>query len=280
MTSVQRVTQLVGAIFGHKFFVAGPYGTNRKIRYHIKYEKDDETSCLIIDVESNFSKLHIDSLAKCGPTHDLRSGTMLLNMVDALVKLIPECKTITLQDASYVKRCSYDIDLASLTILLTGISWYNHLGYKQPSYESEKAQFSTWLFTIAKNLALQAIKNDKRNVSLDTEYDDEGTTMKDFIPEDYGSDLEMYESNDIKANILIDQISKLKEPYRTVIEMREIKKMSYKEISDSLGKNLSTIKSQIRNGRSILINETKGDFKKIDEVYEGRRWKNCIDTIK
>jgi hypothetical protein len=139
MTSVQRVTQLVGAIFGHKFFVAGPYGTNRKIRYHIKYEKDDETSCLIIDVESNFSKLHIDSLAKCGPTHDLRSGTMLLNMVDALVKLIPECKTITLQDASYVKRCSYDIDLASLTILLTGISWYNHLGYKQPSYESEKA---------------------------------------------------------------------------------------------------------------------------------------------
>jgi RNA polymerase sigma-70 factor (ECF subfamily) len=33
-------------------------------------------------------------------------------------------------------------------------------------YEMEKAQFSTWLFTIAKNLALQAIKNDKKSVSL------------------------------------------------------------------------------------------------------------------
>lgn len=149
---------------------------------------------------------------------------------------------------------------------------------KIDKYESEKAQFSTWLFTIAKNLALQAIKNDKKNVSLDTEYDDEGTTMKDFIPEDYSSDLELYDSNEIKADIMLKQIDLLKEPYKTVMEMREVKKMSYKEISDELGKNLSTIKSQIRNARIILINETKTDFKKIDEVYEGRRWKNCIDN--
>jgi hypothetical protein len=63
---------------------------------------------------------------------------MLLNMVDALARLIPECKTISLEDASNVYRCSHHIDLASLTILLTGISWYNHLGYKQASYESDK----------------------------------------------------------------------------------------------------------------------------------------------
>jgi hypothetical protein len=77
-------------------------------------------------------------LAKCGPEEDLRSGTLLLNMVDALAGLIPECKTITLQDASTVSRCSYPINLADLTILLTGISWYNRLGYKQSSYESDK----------------------------------------------------------------------------------------------------------------------------------------------
>ena len=147
-------------------------------------------------------------------------------------------------------------------------------------YESDKAQFSTWLFTIAKNLALQAIKNDKKSVSLDVEYDDEGTTMKDFIPEFYENEMELHESNDIKANVMVDQINNLKEPYKTVIEMREIKKMSYDEISKKLGKNLSTIKSQIRNGRSILIKDTKDKFKKIDEVYEGRKWRNCIDTIK
>jgi len=80
--------------------------------------------------------------------------------------------------------------------------------------------------------------------------------------------------------VMVDQINNLKEPYKTVIEMREIKKMSYDEISKKLGKNLSTIKSQIRNGRSILIKDTKDKFKKIDEVYEGRKWRNCIDTIK
>jgi RNA polymerase sigma-70 factor (ECF subfamily) len=151
---------------------------------------------------------------------------------------------------------------------------------KIEKYDDEKAQFSTWLFTIAKNLALQAIKNDKKSVSLDVEYDDEGTTMKDFIPQDFQNEIEVFESNDLKAEIMKEHIFQLKEPYKSVIEMREIKKMSYKDISDVLGKNLSTIKSQIRNGRAILINETKSEFKKIDEMYNGRRWKNCIETVK
>ena len=55
---------------------------------------------------------------------------------------------------------------------------------KIEKYEKEKAQFSTWLFTIAKNLALQDIKNEKKTMSLDIQFDDEGTTMKDFIQEE------------------------------------------------------------------------------------------------
>ena len=62
-------------------------------------------------------------------------------------------------------------------------------------------------------------------------------------------------------------IDVLKEPYRSVIEMREIKRMSYKDISDTLGKNLSTIKSQIRNGRAILVKATENEFKYIDEMF-------------
>ena len=137
---------------------------------------------------------------------------------------------------------------------------------KIDKYEIEKAQFSTWLFTIAKNLALQSMKSDKRNISLDVEYDDEGTTMKDFITEEE-SDFGKYDAIDKKAEIMLRHIERLKEPYRSVIEMREIKKMSYKDISDTLGKNLSTIKSQIRNGRAILVRETEAEFKEIDELY-------------
>jgi DNA-directed RNA polymerase specialized sigma24 family protein len=62
-------------------------------------------------------------------------------------------------------------------------------------------------------------------------------------------------------------IRNLKEPYRRVIEMREIKKMQYKDIADELNLNLSTVKSQIRNGRSILIKETQKEFELLDDMF-------------
>lgn len=137
---------------------------------------------------------------------------------------------------------------------------------KIDKYEKDKSQFSTWLFTIAKNLALQNIKNEKKTMSLDIEFDEEGTTMKDFIQEDEG-DSYLHEVYAKKADVMKNHISKLKNPYKKVIEMREIKKMSYKDISDELSLNLSTVKSQIRNGRAILIRETKQEFDEIDEMY-------------
>jgi RNA polymerase sigma-70 factor (ECF subfamily) len=137
---------------------------------------------------------------------------------------------------------------------------------KIEKYEKDKSQFSTWLFTIAKNLALQDIKNQKKLTSMDVEYDEEGTTMKDFIQEEE-SDNHVHEVFSMKAEIMKKHMDTLKEPYKTVIEMREIKKMAYKDIADQLGKNLSTIKSQIRNGRHILISQSKSEFDSIDEMY-------------
>lgn len=137
---------------------------------------------------------------------------------------------------------------------------------KIDKYKREKAQFSTWLFTIARNIMLQDIKTTKKTVSIDIELDEEGTTLKDFIPED-NDDSKIIDLNERKAEIMKTHISSLKEPYRKVIEMREIKKMAYKDIADELGKNLSTIKSQIRNGRAILISQTSKEFEWLDEMY-------------
>jgi len=137
---------------------------------------------------------------------------------------------------------------------------------KIDKYEKDKAQFSTWLFTIARNILLQDIKSSKKTISLDIEYDEEGTTLKDFIQEE-ASENAIHDLSQKKAEIMKEHISKLKEPYRRVIEMREIHKMAYKDIADQLGKNLSTIKSQIRNGRLILISQTKKEFDVLDETF-------------
>ena len=110
------------------------------------------------------------------------------------------------------------------------------------------------------------MKIEKRTMSLDIEFDDEGTTMKDIIHEEQ-SDTYLQNVSTMKAEIMKKHMDTLKEPYKTVIEMREIKKMAYKDIADHLGKNLSTIKSQIRNGRHILISQSKKEFDDIEEMY-------------
>lgn len=137
---------------------------------------------------------------------------------------------------------------------------------KVDKYDREKAQFSTWLFTIAKNLTLQDIKTSKKTLSMDINVDEDGTTMKDFLTEE-SSDEYIYDLNKRKAKIMREHISNLKEPYRTVIQMRELDEMAYKDIAKQLDRNLSTIKSQIRNGRSLLRESTEKDFRILDEMY-------------
>jgi RNA polymerase sigma-70 factor, ECF subfamily len=139
---------------------------------------------------------------------------------------------------------------------------------KIEKYDREKSQISTWLFTIAKNLTLQELKNSKKSISMDVEFDGEGTTMKDFI--NTADEVDSEQVHDVffkKAEIMKKYMADLKEPYKTVIEMREIKKMAYQEIADKLGRNLSTIKSQIRNGRHLLISKTEKEFSDIDEFF-------------
>jgi len=136
---------------------------------------------------------------------------------------------------------------------------------KIEQYEKGKAQFSTWLFTIARHLALQELKQVRRTMSIDNELDEEGTTMKDFIQEEEDNDEFLHRLNNKKAEIMLQEIQKLKEPTRTVIEMREIKKMQYKDIAETLGRNLSTVKSQIKNGRAILVKNTEKEFKRLEE---------------
>jgi RNA polymerase sigma factor (sigma-70 family) len=137
---------------------------------------------------------------------------------------------------------------------------------KVDKYDIEKAQFSTWLFTIARNLTLQDLKTSKKTISMDVKVDEDGTTMKDFLQEEESLEY-LHDISVDKAKIMKEHISKLKEPYKKVIEMREIKQMAYKDIAAELDKNLSTIKSQIRNGRKLLKDSTAKEFEILDEMF-------------
>ena len=106
------------------------------------------------------------------------------------------------------------------------------------TYDKEKAQFSTWLFRIGINAALQQLKKIKRNISMDIELDSDGTTMKDFIHEVENKTESLHELNDKKVEIISKYINELKQPYKDIIIMREIKEMSYKDIAIEMGKDI------------------------------------------
>jgi RNA polymerase sigma-70 factor (ECF subfamily) len=138
-------------------------------------------------------------------------------------------------------------------------------------YDKNKAQFSTWLFTIARNLTYQDLKRESKTTSIDENYDTQGTTMKNFLKAEVSDSIDKEINFKIisqKAKVLSDNIYKLREPYRTVIQMRELDKLSYQAISNTLDRNLSTIKSQIRNGRQLLIDISKEELSNIDKKYK------------
>lgn len=99
-------------------------------------------------------------------------------------------------------------------------------------YDPSKSKFSTWLYIISKNDTLQFIKKPKRNISLSHNIDEDGTTVLDKLSVDIdNNDVNINEMNFQKGDMLLVNIKKLKEPYKNIMEMREIQHFSYRKIS-------------------------------------------------
>ena len=133
-------------------------------------------------------------------------------------------------------------------------------------YHKDISQFSTWLFTIARNLCLMRLKEDQKSISMDNEMGEEGCTLKDFIA-DTDSELHIEDANLMKYEAIIKAIEYLKPQYREIIEMREITRMTYSEISEHLGICLSTTKSRIRTARQTLMKMVEDEFELIEDNF-------------
>jgi len=112
------------------------------------------------------------------------------------------------------------------------------------------AKFSTWIYTIAGNLAKTELRKRKRRkmYSLgdlgleDKEYE---IPSEDFAPEE-GVEGEFTEQEIQNA---IDQLS---EKFKTVIILRDIQELSYDEVSNIVDVPVGTVKSRINRARLKL----------------------------
>jgi len=122
-----------------------------------------------------------------------------------------------------------------------------------PNFRGESS-FSTWLFRIVTNTAIDHARRKKkeleRHLSLDKPLDDTGDLMPD-LPDDAPQPSEAYEEKESLAAIR-DAIYQLPEEQRVVILLRDVQEYSYQEISDITGLNLGTVKSRINRARLTL----------------------------
>ena len=139
---------------------------------------------------------------------------------------------------------------------------------KIDTYDSNKgAQIHTWLYTIAENLVKNDYKIQQRlpSLSLDKEISDNFKLINCISYNDGEREAQGNVELEAKAQIIKSTIHGLPDKYRKVLVMRELENMSYKHISDDLGINLSTIKSQIKKGRKLVRQKIQSKFKSIEE---------------
>lgn len=162
----------------------------------------------------------------------------------------------------HVQNIAQDPDDSQDIVAMAFVKALNSLDSYDPKYA-----FSTWLFTIARKMSLQYLKDRKRLTSLDQETSDSGLTMGDRLAEVDDDTPEVSERFRMKAEVIMEEVERLDPRYRRVIKMREIDNKSYQEIADELNMNLSTVKNHIRSGRQLLMKRTEKVFSYIDENY-------------
>ena len=113
------------------------------------------------------------------------------------------------------------------------------------------AKFSTWIYTIAGNLAKTELQRRKRRTILSINaYGKEEDETYEIPDENYRPD-DMTDSG-IKDEIIQKAFLKVSDAYRQAVVLRDIQELSYEEIADIMGITVGTVKSRINRGRAQL----------------------------
>jgi RNA polymerase sigma-70 factor (ECF subfamily) len=120
--------------------------------------------------------------------------------------------------------------------------------YENLSKFESRSSFSTWLYRIAANLAIDFWRREGRHVVLRGE-DAENEIRK--LPSDTGDSFKTASRKELSAR-LTAALEELTPEHRTVILLREVEGLSYDEISEALNCPRGTVMSRLHYARNRL----------------------------
>lgn len=115
---------------------------------------------------------------------------------------------------------------------------------------SSLAKFSTWIYTIAGNLARTEFQRRKRrNFFSISNYGDE---EKFYDIPDNSLRPDITTDSNMKREIIEKALLKVRDSYREAVILRDIQELSYEEIAEIMQIEVGTVKSRINRGRTEL----------------------------
>ena len=133
--------------------------------------------------------------------------------------------------------------------------------YRTRKKYTPKAKFSTWLFTIANNLGLNALRDRKRRPVLPLEVRDSGplgTRSADALAPDRADPPAHNLQQQELADVIRTALDALNERQRMAIVLNKFEDMNYADIADVMGLTTKAVKSLLSRARGKLRESLQG----------------------
>ena len=147
-------------------------------------------------------------------------------------------------------------------------------------YDMEKAKFSTWLYTICRNLCLGELNRKKKDNIVPNDISDmfDSAMLNSSVAMSTDSTQYTMEGGSRTANSVDDlavkmydtslmEIDKLGGNYTKILRMKLVDDMKIREIADELGMNESTVKNYLYKGKMTVEEIMKTKHKGLYEMY-------------